>query len=205
MPTNSDMTPSAENTAKLVVLAAPSGGGKTTICDLLLKRNDNFRVSLSATTRKPREHETDGIHYYFLSDDEFRNGIDEGKFVEHAEVHGKLYGTPHSSIRNLIAEGYTVLFDIDVKGALQLKAQYPEALLIFIHPPSMEILETRLRSRETESEEKINLRLKRMPMEFDLARQFDFQVVNDDLQKAVMEIESLIRNPQQGAEAHVSD
>ncbi len=190
--------------ARLVVLAAPSGGGKTTICNLLLKRNEDFRVSISATTREPRDHETEGVHYYFMSEKQFREGIEGGMFVEYAEVHGQLYGTPHSSITEPIAAGFTILFDIDVKGALQLKAQYPDALLIFIHPPSLEVLEKRLRSRETESEEKINLRLQRLPMEFELAEKFDAQIVNDDLDRAISEIETLIMNPQQG-KAHVSN
>lgn len=182
--------------ANLVVLSAPSGGGKSTICRLLLERNPDFRVSISATTRAPRKTEKEGVHYYFLSDKDFFDKVEKGEFVEYAEVHGWYYGTLKSAVNELLEKGYTVLFDIDVIGALNIKKQYPDAMLVFIRPPSLEELKRRLRNRQTDDEAEIQHRLKRLPLEYARAELFDYDIVNDDLAATVDQIERLIRKHQ---------
>lgn len=190
-------------TAKLVVLSAPSGGGKSTICKLLLERNADFRVSISATTRAPRKTEKEGVHYYFLSDKEFFAKVENGEFIEYAEVHGRYYGSLKSAVNELLAKGYTVLFDIDVIGALNIKKQHPEAMLVFIRPPSLEELKRRLRNRQTDDEKEIQKRLERLPMEYAKAAEFDYDIINDDLLATVEKIEQLIRKHQSQGD-HVS-
>jgi len=186
--------------AKLVVLSAPSGGGKSTICRLLLERNPDFRVSISATTRAPRKTEKEGVHYYFLSEKDFFDKVEKGEFIEYAEVHGNYYGTLKSAVKELQEKGYTVLFDIDVIGALNIKKQYPEAMLVFIRPPSLEELKRRLRNRQTDDEAEIQHRLERLPMEYAKAEHFDYDIVNDDLMATVEQIEQLIHKHQRQRE-----
>lgn len=186
--------------AKLVVLSAPSGGGKSTICRLLLERNPDFRVSISATTRAPRKTEKEGVHYYFLSEKDFFDRVEKGDFIEYAEVHGRYYGTLKSAVKELQEKGYTVLFDIDVIGALNIKKQYPDAMLVFIRPPSLEELKRRLRNRQTDDEAEIQHRLERLPMEYAKAEHFDYDIVNDDLMATVAQIEQLIRKHQRQRE-----
>lgn len=183
--------------AKLVVLSAPSGGGKTTICKLLLERNPDFRVSVSATTRAPRKTEKEGVHYYFLSEKDFFDKVEKGEFIEYAEVHGRYYGTLKSEVNELLEKGYTVLFDIDVIGALNIKKQYPEAMLVFIRPPSLEELKRRLRERQTDNEAEIQHRLERLPLEYARAALFNYDIINDDLVATAGQIERLIRKLQQ--------
>lgn len=183
--------------AKLVVLSAPSGGGKTTICKLLLERNPDFRVSVSATTRAPRKTEKEGVHYYFLSEKDFFDKVEKGEFIEYAEVHGRYYGTLKSEVNGLLEKGYTVLFDIDVIGALNIKKQYPEAMLVFIRPPSLEELKRRLRERQTDDEAEIQHRLERLPLEYARAALFNYDIINDDLVATAGQIERLIRKLQQ--------
>lgn len=182
--------------AKLVVLSAPSGGGKSTICRLLLERNPDFRVSISATTRAPRKTEKEGVHYYFLSEKDFFDKVEKGEFIEYAEVHGRYYGTLKSDVKRLQEKGYTVLFDIDVIGALNIKKQYPEAMLVFIRPPSLEELKRRLRNRQTDDEAEIRHRLERLPLEYARAEFFDYDIINDNLMTTVDQIEQLIRKHQ---------
>jgi guanylate kinase len=182
--------------ARLVILSAPSGAGKSTICRLLLERNPDFRVSISATTRAPRKTEKDGVHYFFLSEEEFFRKVKNDEFLEHEEVHGNYYGTLKSSVNALMDKGYTVLFDIDVNGALQIKKQHPDAMLVFIRPPSLEELKRRLRNRQTDDEAEIQHRLERLPLEYAKAALFDYDIVNDDLIATVDQIEQLIRKHQ---------
>ncbi len=181
---------------QLVVLSAPSGAGKTTICKRLVERNPDFRISISATTRPPRPGEQDGVDYYFISMEEFQERIQKGEFLEYEQVHGNYYGTLREKVEALLDAGYTVLFDIDVNGALKIKQQFPEAILIFIRPPSLEELKRRLRNRKTEKPEEIEKRLQRLPEEYQKAVFFDYEVVNDNLLKTLLTIEKIIRTKQ---------
>lgn len=179
---------------KLIVISAPSGCGKTTIAHELIRRHPDVEFSVSATTRPRRTTETDGKDYYFISREEFLKGIDEGRFIEWEEIYKDLYGTPKSEIDRAFTAGHSIIFDIDVKGALSIKRQRPEAILIFIKPPSMDVLHKRLEKRNTDSPESLKRRLDRMPMELAMDKDFDYRVVNDDLHRAVDEAEKMIWN-----------
>lgn len=188
------MSESNQTQPRLVVLSAPSGAGKSTICKLLVEQNPMFRISISATTRAPRPYETDGVHYYFLEEADFFRKVEEGDFLEHENVHGKYYGTLRSTVDEGLAKGHTILLDIDVNGGLEIKRNFPDALLIFIKPPSMDELRRRLEERKSESAEMIARRLERLPLEYEKAEKFDVEVINDTLEKAAREIESIIQN-----------
>lgn len=178
----------------LVVISAPSGGGKTTILHkVLLEGNGNFRYSVSATTRQQRPGERDGFDYHFLSMTDFIKQRESGQFVEWAEVHGNYYGTLKGPIRMWIEEGRIVLCDLDVDGGLAVKREFREAcLLIFIKPPSFESLVKRLKARSTESDSEISKRLERYPKEMALASEYDYCVTNEDLDKTVHEVKEII-------------
>jgi guanylate kinase len=179
---------------KLIIFSAPSGSGKTTIVKQLLANNPNLGFSISACTRDKRgRSEQDGQDYYFLTPDEFRKKIDEDAFVEWEEVYpGAYYGTLKSEIERIWASGKHVIFDVDVKGGLALKNYYKErALAIFVKVPSLEILEDRLRSRGTESEESLSKRIFKMKFEWAFQDKFDVVLVNDQLEEAVMEAQRL--------------
>ena len=179
---------------KLIVFSAPSGCGKSTIISELRKRGMEFGFSISATSRKPRGAERNGVEYYFLTPEEFRAKIEAGEFVEYEEVFkDQFYGTLKSEVERLLGEGKNVLFDIDVKGAMNIKKFYSErALLIFIMPPSVDELSRRLHGRGTETEELIQKRLAKAEFEMGFADKFDFRVVNDVLEKAVDEVYGII-------------
>ncbi len=176
---------------KLLVLTAPSGAGKTTIARRLMDEVDGLRFSVSATTRDPRPAEENGVHYFFLSPDAFQARLDAGDFLEHEEVYpGRFYGTLRQEVERLaLAEDVrAVVLDIDVKGALNVKRLYGDrALTLFIAPPTLAALATRLHARGTESEAQVAVRLERAQMEMDYAGEFDAVVVNDDLDGAVAE------------------
>ncbi len=178
---------------KLIVVAAPSGSGKTTIAQEIMRRNPSLGFSVSATTRQRRASEKEGVDYFFLSDAEFKKKVTAGDFIEWEEVFGCLYGTLKSEVDRLIAAGRDTLFDVDVKGALSIKMLYPEALLIFIKPPSLEALKERLTGRRSESDDSVARRLERVPMEMEAGKQFDVQVVNDNLDRAVEEVDARVR------------
>ena len=175
---------------KLFVFSAPSGSGKTTLVRHLLSQEIPLGFSISATSRKLRGTEIEGTDYHFLSLSEFKQKISENAFVEYEEVYaGVFYGTLKSEIERLWNEGKHVLFDIDVKGGLRIKDQYPEqTLALFIQPPSKKDLELRLRGRGTETEEAIQTRLDRAEEELSFAPKFDAVIVNDDLEKAKNEV-----------------
>jgi len=175
-----------------VVLAAPSGAGKTTIAQALGKEED-FAFSVSATTRALRGEEVHGEDYWFLSPEAFQEMIREGEFAEWAEVHGRLYGTPVSSLARASEGGRHVILDIDVQGARQIREAVPEALLLFILPPSVDVLLSRLRGRGTEGEEAIRRRLTTALEELKAAEGFDFFIINQDLEQAIAEVLELVR------------
>ena len=171
---------------KLVVLSAPSGTGKSTIAKLVLDRIPNIRFSVSATTRQKRIGEVDGLNYYFLTREEFEDKIRTGGFIEHEFFFGNHYGTLLDKTLEVIDSGVNLLLDLDVKGALNLKKLFPDnSLLLFIKPPSMEVLKQRLKGRDSEDDESLNLRLERALLELEYAERFDEVVVNDNLEQAV--------------------
>lgn len=184
-----------KNRGKLFVFAAPSGSGKTTIVKSVLEKFPDFVFSVSATTRKKRDCEVDGKDYYFLTDEEFRRKIDNNEFAEWERFYDYYYGSPKSFIDSHIENGISVLFDIDVKGALSIKEAYRDAVLFFIMPPSFEELKNRLIKRNTENSEDLKKRIERAEMEMSYAdkKEFDYKVVNDDLEKAKNTIEEIIR------------
>ena len=179
---------------KLIVLSAPSGSGKTTIAREILKRHPDIRFSVSATTRPRRGQEVDGVDYFFITADEFKRRIRDSELIEWEEIYGDCYGSLKSEVESAFHEGKSVLFDIDVKGALSIKKQYPrDAVLIFIQPPSMEVLVRRLTDRKTEDAAKIAKRLERTQMELEMGKEFEFHVVNDNLETAVNGVDSIVR------------
>ena len=176
----------------LIVLSAASGAGKTTIAKILAEKYEEMEISVSATTRGKRPRETDGIDYHFISVDAFQKNIRENNFLEYEEVHGDYYGTLKDRVEDLLSVGKTVIFDIDVKGALSIKRLYSHAILIFIKTPSLSELKQRLRNRKSESDEAIQKRLSRIDFEYAQADKFDFVVINDKLEHAVEQIENII-------------
>ena len=181
-------------TPKLIVISAPSGCGKTTIAREILKRYPDIAFSVSATTRPKRSNEVDGVDYFFLTNDQFHKNIDDGAMVEWEEIYGNYYGTLKPEIDRALHTGQSMLFDVDVNGALSIKKKYPkDTILIFIKPPSMEVLTQRLRNRKTETPETIQQRLDRVPMELQQAKQFDVSVINDELQDAIQRVDDIIR------------
>ena len=179
---------------RLIVISAPSGAGKTSIARAILERTPRSRFSVSATTRPKRATEQEGVDYFFLTREEFRRRVDAGEFAEWEEIYGDYYGTLRSEIDRALAQGERILFDVDVRGGLSIKRLYPEALLIFIEPPSVEILQERLRNRKTEDPETLRRRMERVPMEMELGKNFDYRVVNDRLDRAVGEVEQIVQN-----------
>ncbi len=179
---------------KLFVISGCSGVGKGTVLKNFMSRNsDNFMVSISCTTRNPRPGEVDGVNYFFVSKDEFTRCIEENKFLEHAQFAGNYYGTKKKFIAQKLEEGMNVILEIETQGALQVKEQMPEAVLIFIAPPSVEELEHRLRGRHTEDEEAIQKRLHEVKIELERSKQYDYVVLNDDVERATVELETITR------------
>jgi guanylate kinase len=184
----------AMSLGKLIVVSAPSGAGKTTIVKAILEKYPSFLFSVSAATRPRRETEVDGKDYFFLRREEFERRIRAGELAEWEEIYGNLYGTLKSEVERALSLAKVMLFDIDVKGGLSIKRVYPnDSVLIFIKPPSIEILEKRLRGRKTEDAETFKRRMDRVSMELGIASQFDYQVVNDDLQTAIAEVDRLVQ------------
>jgi len=184
----------------LFVFAAPSGTGKTSIYKEILKDNPEIDFSVSATTRKKREGEKDGIDYFFLEKEDFIKRVERGEFVEYEKIFDdNYYGTLKSYIDKKISEGKDVIFDLDVKGAISIKRIYKEkAVLIFIKPPNKEVIKQRLLNRGTESIEVIERRLARFDFEMEKIKEFNYVVVNDDLNKAIKEVQEIINKYKSG-------
>lgn len=181
---------------KCVIFSAPSGAGKTTIVQHLLKQNLGLEFSISACSRKPRSTETRGKDYYYFSIEEFKQKIQNGEFVEWEEVYQNMfYGTLKSEVERIWTNGNAVIFDVDVIGGLNLKKQFQnQALAVFVNPPSVEALEERLRFRSTESEEKLQVRLGKARQEMGKAKDFDYILNNFDLEKACDEAEKVVKD-----------
>lgn len=176
----------------LLVVSGPSGVGKGTICKEYLNKYDDCALSVSATTRSPRDGEVDGVSYFFLSHEEFRKKIDEGGFLEHAVFCDNYYGTPKDAVMEKLEEGKNVILEIEVQGALQVRSHYPEAVFVFVIPPSVETLEERLRGRGTETDEVIKKRLERAKAEFKYIDKYNYVLVNDTVSEAVCRLHSII-------------
>ena len=177
----------------LIVLSGPSGVGKGTIANKLIEKNSNISLSISCTTRAPRHHEINGKDYFFIEKHEFKDKIQNGGFLEYSEHFENFYGTPKDFVLNSLKSN-DVLLEIDVNGGLDVKKSFPEAVLIMITPPSLEEVRNRLIKRGTESKNKIELRMSRVQYELDKQSLYDYAVVNDDLDQAISQIESIINN-----------
>ena len=187
------MSNGPERLGLVLVVCGPSGVGKGTLLARLRRQYPNFAFSVSCTTRAPRPGERDGVDYQFVTRERFEALRAEGHFAEWAEVHGNLYGTPKAPVREHMAAGRDVIFDIDVQGALQLREHFPDGLYVFILPPSMTVLEARLRGRGTDSEEQVAKRLKNAIGELRQAGGFDYLVVNDDLDVAYDDLRAVYK------------
>jgi guanylate kinase len=187
------------------VIAAPSGTGKTTLCRRVLELDPGLRLSTSHTTRKPRAGEQNGVHYHFVNEGSFRELVNAGGFLEHAEYGGNIYGTSWRAIEEPLAAGLDVVLEIEVQGAAQVKKRIADACLIFLLPPSLAVLEERLRGRGTDDEAVIQRRMALVDRELAAAEIFDFAVVNDDLERAVGEVLLVVRAVRAGREAEVRE
>lgn len=177
----------------LLVLTAPSGGGKSAVLKALLETDPTIHYSISYTSREPRAHEIDGRDYHFVSRKEFNEMIEADAFYEHAEVHGNLYGTAVETVSTALAEGKDIAMDIDVQGGLNIRRRRPDSsVLVFLMPPSMTILEQRLRGRASDKEDQICLRLKNAEREIEYWNFYDYVVINEDLQKTVEQVQRIV-------------
>ncbi|MDO4733184.1 MAG: guanylate kinase [Bacillota bacterium] len=176
----------------LLVVSGPSGVGKGTVCKALLDRDDTNVFSVSATTRSPRPADVDGQSYYFMTKEEFFSRLDKGDFLEWAEVYGNYYGTLRPEVERLQKAGKNVVLEIDTQGAMQIKKMYPESVLVFILPPSLEELRARIVGRGTETPEVLELRLSKAEAEIALSSQYDLVLINDDVERTVEALAAFI-------------
>ena len=175
-------------TGKLIVISAPSGTGKTTVVKKLLQQTNNLEASVSFTTRKMRENEKEGLDYFFVSEKTFTNMIQNDDFLEHATVFGNFYGTEKKSVSENLQKGVNVILEIDWQGALQIKSSMPSCVMIFLIPPSKEVLLARLKNRGTDSDQEIAYRFNQAVLDLEQSNKFDHVLVNDQLDKVVTEI-----------------
>jgi guanylate kinase len=180
------------SSGRLIVFTGPSGVGKGTLLKALRQRYPNLEVSISATTRSPRPGEVHGKDYFFLRRDEFMAMVDQGEFLEWAEFAGNLYGTPKAALADQIAAGHWVILEIELEGARQVRKSFPDALQLFVLPPSLEELEHRIRQRGQDDNQAIEKRLHRAQVEIQAASEFDLQIVNDDLDEALQQLETAL-------------
>ena len=176
----------------LLVVSGPSGAGKGTICKALLNKNDKIKLSVSATTRKPRNGEVHGVNYFFIEKEEFTTMIENGEFLEYAQIYDNFYGTPKSAIIECLEKGQDVILEIEMQGARQIKEVYPEGVFIFVLPPSLEELKSRIVGRGTETQEEIEKRFSCAFEEINQIVNYDYFIVNEDIEKSVNDVEAII-------------
>lgn len=181
-----------KNEGKIFVISGPSGSGKSTIANALLEEPDTV-FSISMTTRKIREGEVDGVNYYFVTDEEYDRTVAEGGFLEHAEIYNHKYGTPKKPALENLKKGLNVILEIEMQGALQVKESYPDAVLIFVLPPSLKILRERIENRGTDSKEEIDKRMAATVKELDYLKDYDYYIVNDIKEVAVETVKNIMR------------
>ena len=175
----------------LLVVSGPSGAGKGTICKALLNKNDQIKLSVSATTRKPRNGEVHGVNYFFI-EEEFAKMIENGEFLEYAQIYDNFYGTPKAAIIECLEKGQDVILEIEMQGARQIKEVYPEGVFIFVLPPSLEELKSRIVGRGTETQEEIEKRFSCAFEEINQIVNYDYFIVNEDIEKSVSDVEAII-------------
>lgn len=178
----------------LIVVSGFAGSGKGTIMKELINRYDNYKLSVSATTRNPRPGEEDGVAYFFKTKEEFEDMIDKGKLLEYANYVGNYYGTPRDFVEKTLSEGNDVILEIEYMGAFKVKAKFPEAVLIFLCPPSVDEVYARLKKRGTETEEIIRKRLVRGKEEAEIINNYDYIIVNDDLESCILDVHNTIQS-----------
>ena len=176
----------------LLVVSGPSGAGKGTICKALLNKNDQIKLSVSATTRKPRNGEVHGVNYFFIEKEEFTKMIENGEFLEYAQIYDNFYGTPKAAIIECLEKGQDVILEIEMQGARQIKEVYPEGVIIFVLPPSLEELKSRIVGRGTETQEEIEKRFSCAFEEINQIVNYDYFIVNEDIEKSVSDVEAII-------------
>ncbi|HOV33927.1 MAG TPA: guanylate kinase [Candidatus Hydrogenedens sp.] len=176
----------------IIVVSAPSGVGKTTVIQYLMSQREDIATSVSATTREPRPGEREGVDYYFISTQEFNDKIKKGEFVEYAQVHDELYGTLHSELQRHINSGKDVILELDVQGMRSIKKKYPQAVTVFMLPPSIKEMELRLKGRGSENEEKIQKRIKRAFEEMKACTEFDYTIVNIKVEQSAYDLNTII-------------
>jgi len=176
----------------LLVVSGPSGAGKGTICKALLNKNDQIKLSVSATTRKPRTGEVDGVNYFFIEKEKFTTMIENGEFLEYAQIYDNFYGTPKAAIMECLEKGQDVILEIEMQGASQIKEVCPDGVFIFVLPPSLEELKNRIVGRGTETAEEIEKRFSCAFDEINKIVDYDYFIVNDDVEKSVKQVEGII-------------
>jgi guanylate kinase len=181
------------NKGNLIVISAPSGSGKTSLANRALEEIPKLKFSVSHTTRKPRPGERDQVEYFFVSETEFEEMIGQGTFLEHARVYGNYYGTSRAFVDEQLSVGYDVLLDLDVQGAAQVKKSYPEAILVFVFPPSLEVLKTRLKNRGLDDPSIIDKRLRIAKKEIQRYTDYQYVIINREIEESLVELKSIIQ------------
>lgn len=181
-------------TGNIIIVSAPSGAGKTSICNAIVKDLENTIYSISYTTRLPREGEKDGVEYFFVKEAVFKKMIKDKKFAEWAKVHSNYYGTPKSFLDKMLKNGKNIILDIDVQGGLSIKRQYPQACMIFIMTPNLKTLKKRLIDRNKDSRETINMRIENAKKELKYLDKYEYLIVNENLQDSIMAVKTIIRS-----------